>query len=117
MSATIAATEPEWRPVTGVTLPPQPGQSNDTWALVGQHSVGYSAPYNFVEGSTAEEGTVIHGPLTVATIPRGVGSNQTRRYVVVEEAGKTLLGITYTQDNNTHRLWWEKVPSRDPLFV
>lgn len=112
MSATLAATEPEWRPLTGLSWPAQPGQSNDTWALVGQHSIAYSAPYNFVEGATETLGTVIHGPLTVGTLPTSVGTNQTRNYRVVNDGGRTFLHITYENLGNELGLWWEKLPSR-----
>jgi hypothetical protein len=42
MSATITATEPEFRP--NLTFPFQPNDTDADWAAVGRHSIGYAGP-------------------------------------------------------------------------
>lgn len=66
MSATLTATEPEFRP--NVTFPYLEGQTDEQWAAVGRHSIGYAGPLrlNTLLPATVITGQVFHGPLTVA---------------------------------------------------
>lgn len=137
MSATITATEPEWRPLD-LTFPAQPNQTDAAWAAVGKQYVlyhilflsrkysanlsrllssllCYAGPLSVSDTIPANEtsGQVIHGPLDVATIPAWVGTSQARNYTVFEDPnGDTLLRITSPRPTGTANLWWRKLPSR-----
>lgn len=110
MSATIAATEPQFRPES-LTFPYQANQSDEDWALVGKHTLGYAGPFTFINGSTSSSGTLIHGPLTVGNVPSWVGSNQTRNYTVFAEPGEAVLLNVFSArtDGTIGELWWQKL--------
>ncbi|KAL1860344.1 hypothetical protein Daus18300_009257 [Diaporthe australafricana] len=113
MSATITATEPEWRPLD-LTFPAQPNQTDAAWAAVGKHLLCYAGPVSVSDTipATNVSGQVIHGPLDVATIPAWVGTSQARNYTVFEdEDGQTLLRITSPRPTGTANLWWRRLPS------
>lgn len=110
MSATIAATEPQFRPES-LTFPFQANQSDEDWALVGKHTLGYAGPFTFINGSTNSSGTLIHGPLTVGNVPAWVGSNQTRNYTVFTESEEVILLNVFSArtDGTIGELWWQKL--------
>jgi hypothetical protein len=110
MSATITATEPEFRP--NLTFPYQPNDTDADWAAVGRHSIGYAGPLRLSDAIPANEtnGQVFHGPLTVANVPTWVGANQRRNYTIVEEGGEKYLKIGSERGGGyTGTLWWKKV--------
>ncbi|KAM0276709.1 hypothetical protein ACHAQH_006477 [Verticillium albo-atrum] len=109
MSATIAATEPELRP-QNLTFPFTADQSDADWALVGKHGVAYAGPYEISDAipATATSGQIFHGPLTVANVPRWVGTRQTRNYTIHEDG--RLLHISSQRDGGYRgELWWERL--------
>lgn len=116
MSATITATEPEFRP-TNLTFPFLPNQTDSDWALVGKHSIGYAGPLrvNLDLPANKTSGQVFHGPLTVANVPSMVNATQRRNYTVVREGGgngngSVLLRIGSERGGGfTGELWWRKV--------
>ncbi|KAI4921479.1 hypothetical protein J4E85_008824 [Alternaria conjuncta] len=114
MSATITATEPEFRP--NLTFPYQPNDSDADWALVGKHSIGYAGPYSVNEElpATETEGQIFHGPLTVANVPTWEGQKGKRNYTIVEveENGEEVTYLKIgSERGNGYRgiLWWKKV--------
>lgn len=110
MSATITATEPEFRP--NLTFPYQPNDTDADWAAVGRHSIGYAGPLRLSDAIPANEtnGQVFHGPLTVANVPTWVGANHRRNYTIVEEGGEKYLKIGSERGGGyTGTLWWKKV--------
>ncbi|KAI4953672.1 hypothetical protein J4E91_002520 [Alternaria rosae] len=114
MSATITATEPEFRP--NLTFPYQPNDSDADWALVGKHSIGYAGPYSVNEElpATETEGQIFHGPLTVANVPTWAGQKAKRNYTIVEveENGEEVKYLKIgSERGNGYRgiLWWKKV--------
>ena len=114
MSATITATEPEFRP--NLTFPYQPNDSDADWALVGKHSIGYAGPYSVNEElpATETEGQIFHGPLTVANVPTWEGQKGKRNYTIVEveENGEEVKYLKIgSERGNGYRgiLWWKKV--------
>jgi hypothetical protein len=110
MSATITATEPEFRP--NLTFPYQPNDTDADWAAVGRHSIGYAGPLRLSNAIPANEtnGQVFHGPLVVANVPTWVGQNQRRNYTVVELGGESYLKIGSERGGGyTGTLWWQKI--------
>ncbi|KAH7086278.1 Lipocalin-like domain-containing protein [Paraphoma chrysanthemicola] len=110
MSATITATEPEFRP--NVTFPFRPNETDAEWAAVGRHSIGYAGPFrvNTELPANKTNGQLFHGPLYVANVPTLVGQNHRRNYTVVEEGGETYLRIGSERGGGfTGTLWWKKV--------
>lgn len=115
MSATIVATEPEFRPLN-LTFPFQPTDSDADWALVGKHSIGYAGPLrvNPEVASNETSGQVLHGPLVAANVPSWMGTSQKRNYTVVvrEEEGQ---GVRYLRIGSERGggfrgvLWWRKI--------
>jgi len=114
MSATITATEPEFRP--NVTFPYLEGQSDEDWAAVGRHSIGYAGPLRLSTSipATTKAGQVFHGPLTVANVPTMVGQEQRRNYTVVDrkEGGKKVTYLKIGSERGggfRGELWWKKL--------
>ncbi|KAI4948892.1 hypothetical protein J4E86_008241 [Alternaria arbusti] len=108
MSATITATEPEFRP--NLTFPYQPNDSDADWALVGKHSIGVNEELP----ATETEGQIFHGPLTVANVPTWEGQKGKRNYTIVEveENGEEVKYLKIgSERGNGYRgiLWWKKV--------
>ncbi|XP_014558355.1 hypothetical protein COCVIDRAFT_94755 [Bipolaris victoriae FI3] len=114
MSATITATEKEFRPL--VSFPFRANESDADWALVGKHSIGYSGPFRINEAipATATEGQVFHGPLTVANVPTMVGQEHRRNYTIVEreEEGKVVKYLKIGSERGggfRGVLWWRRL--------
>ncbi|EMD86864.1 hypothetical protein COCC4DRAFT_24625 [Bipolaris maydis ATCC 48331] len=114
MSATITATEKEFRPL--VSFPFLANESDADWALVGKHSIGYSGPFriNTALPATETEGQVFHGPLTVANVPTMVGQEHRRNYTIVEreEEGKMVKYLKIGSERGggfRGVLWWRRL--------
>ncbi|KAH7137909.1 Lipocalin-like domain-containing protein [Dendryphion nanum] len=111
MSATITATEPEFRP-ENLTFPFLPNQTNEDWALVGKHSIGYAGPLRVNDALPANKthGQVFHGPLIVANVPSMANATQRRNYTVVDRGNATYLRIGSERGGGfTGELWWKKL--------
>lgn len=111
MSATITATEPEYRP-SNLTFPFLESQSDADWALVGKHSIGYAGPWsvNTALPATKTNGQVFHGPLLLANVPSMVNVTHRRNYTVVERGEGTFLRIGSQRDGGfTGELWWKRL--------
>lgn len=95
-----------------LTYPSKPNQSDAEWALVGKHTLAYAGGLSVKEGSTCENGTLYHGPLTVANVPSWVGTSQERNYTVFRaDEGAVVLHI-YTRDEVNKvmgNLFWERL--------
>ncbi|KAG8164325.1 hypothetical protein KVR01_006243 [Diaporthe batatas] len=114
MSATITATEPEWRPLD-LTFPSQANQSDAEWAALGRHLLCYAGPLQISDAIPANStsGQVIHGPLVVAAIPAWVGTSQARNYTVFEDPnGDTILRLQAPRPTGMANIFWRKLPSR-----
>ena len=114
MSATLTATEPEFRP--NVTFPYLESQTDEEWATVGRHSIGYAGPLrlNTALPYTKTQGQVFHGPLMVANVPTMVGQEQRRNYTVVDvkEQGKKVRYLRIGSERGggyRGELWWKKL--------
>ncbi|EDU47569.1 Lipocalin-5 domain containing protein [Pyrenophora tritici-repentis] len=114
MSATITATEPEFRP--NVSFPFKPNETDAQWAQVGRHSIGYAGPLsvNMELPANGTSGQVFHGPLTVANVPTMVGDRQRRNYTVIDrmEEGKVVKYLRIGSERgggNRGFLWWKKI--------
>jgi hypothetical protein len=109
MSATLTATEIEWRPLD-LTFPYEANQSDAECALVGKHSIGYAGPVSLSDAipATPTHGQIYHGPLIVANVPEMVGKKEARNYTLYD--GGRLLKIGSERDGG-HRgeLWWERL--------
>ncbi|KAL8369501.1 hypothetical protein RB595_000023 [Gaeumannomyces hyphopodioides] len=109
VTATITSTDPEDRP-SGLTFPPQAGQSDADWATVARHLIAYAGPVTVSDAipATNESGQIFHGPLTVAHVPSWVGQMHRRNYTLFE--GGRLLKIGSKRDGgNEGTLWWRKM--------
>jgi hypothetical protein len=114
MSATITATEPEFRP--NLTFPYQVNDTDADWAQIGKHSIGYAGPFRVNDELPASEtdGQIFHGPLTVANVPTWVGQNHRRNYTVVEveeEGARAKYLRIGSERGGGYRgvLWWKRV--------
>ncbi|KXT09633.1 hypothetical protein AC579_3136 [Pseudocercospora musae] len=111
MSATITATEREFRP--NLTFPFQPNDTDADWAVVGKHSLGYAGPYQVnreLPCPNSTYGQLFHGPLAVASVPSWQGTLQRRNYSVHSTIDGKLLRIGSDRGGgNTAELWWRKV--------
>ena len=114
MSATITATEKEFRPP--VSFPFRANETDADWALVGKHSIGYSGPFriNTELPATETDGQLFHGPLTVANVPTMVGQEHRRNYTVVEreEEGKVVKYLKIGSERGggfRGVLWWRRL--------
>lgn len=109
MSATITATEPEFRPAN-LSFPFLDSQSDADWALVGKHGVAYAGPVtisNDIAPNTTH-GQILHGPLIVANVPAWVGTQQKRNYTLYDDGA--LLKIDSQRDGGFRGvLWWKKL--------
>jgi hypothetical protein len=61
------------------------------WVLAAKHALSYASPYVIGDScdATVTEGEVRHGPLSMSSEPRFVGSTLVRNYIV----HKTQVGI------------------------
>ncbi|KAI5369445.1 Putative Lipocalin-like domain-containing protein [Septoria linicola] len=118
MSATITATEADFRP-SNLTFPYNETDPTEDWALVGQHTLAYAGPWSVSPDLpvTNTSGQLIHGPLWVANVPSWTGSEQRRNFSVHTSSlfdgypkGTKLLRIESIRDNgNAGVLWWRRV--------
>ncbi|KAF2033076.1 hypothetical protein EK21DRAFT_59186 [Setomelanomma holmii] len=114
ISATITATEPEFRP--NLTFPYKANDTDSDWAAVGKHSIGYAGPLRINTALPYNEtnGQVFHGPLTVANVPTWQGASQPRNYTIIEEGGETYLKIGSNRGGGyTGTLLWKKVKTEE----
>lgn len=109
MSATITATEPEFRP-EGLTFPFLDSQSDADWALVGKHGIAYAGPVTISDTipATQTQGQIFHGPLIVANVPAWVGNEQRRNYTLFD-CGKLLKIDSERGGGYRGVLWWERL--------
>lgn len=113
MAAVLTATDPELRPQE-LTLPAQSNQSVTDWAEVGEHTLAYSGPFHFskINSFDSRKGEVIHGPLLTATLPRFVGSLQTRQFEFSED-NKFLTLIGNLGEGVVDTLVWQRLEHND----
>ncbi|KAL2073307.1 hypothetical protein VTL71DRAFT_10631 [Oculimacula yallundae] len=109
MSATLTSTDLEDRPES-LTFPFRDGQTDEDWAKVGRHSIGYAGPLQISTAipATSTHGQVIHGPLIVANVPSMAGASHVRNYTLFED-GKILLIASQRDARNRGELWWRRV--------
>jgi len=114
MSATITATEPEFRP--RVSFPYKANETDTDWATIGRHSIGYAGALtvNTELPANLTSGQVFHGPLVVSNVPTMVGNKERRNYTVVErtEEGQVVRYLRIgSERGDGHRglLWWKKI--------
>ncbi|CAL3968303.1 unnamed protein product [Diplocarpon coronariae] len=114
MSATITASEPEFRPA--VSFPYKANETDADWATVGRHSIGYAGPLSINLDLLANltHGQLFHGPLTVANVPTMVGVSQVRNYTVIKtrEQGEEVTYIRIGSERGggfRGELWWKKI--------
>lgn len=114
MSATITATEPEFRPA--LTFPYKENDTDADWAAVGRHSLGYSGPVRVNSALPANEtsGQVFHGPLIVANVPTWANESQPRNYTIIErkEDGKVAKYLKIGSQRGGGyggTLWWKRL--------
>jgi len=111
VSANMAATEPELRP-SNVTWPPKPEDAQDLWALIGRHALSYAGTFTITERSPDEKtGQVIHGPLTVCSVPALVGTNLTRNYTLLQRPDGEYLRLfsVNTESGRSSEIWWKRL--------
>lgn len=113
MSAVLTSTDPDLRP-QALTLPAQANQSVTDWAEVGEHTLAYAGPFHFsrIDSSDGRKGEVIHGPLITATLPRFVGSLQTRQFEFSED-NKFLTLIGNLGSGVIDTLVWQRLEHND----
>lgn len=118
-SSIVGPTDPKYRP-EGLGWPAQPGQSDAQWALIGKHCVAYTGRFRFdgsvqvqdVNGDSALEGQIVHGPLDVATMPALEGMELRRDFTLLlgNEGKATLLNLRGGESRGSSvNWWWERV--------
>ncbi|KAK0613498.1 hypothetical protein B0T14DRAFT_526391 [Immersiella caudata] len=113
MSANMAATEPDSRPQT-VFWPPRDNHSDPLldWILVGRHAFSYASPFRLNESvhATMETGQLLHGPITVSSVPSMIGQTLVRDYRVVEMEDGVYLKVGNPPNGlTTNEIWWKRV--------
>ncbi|GIZ39280.1 hypothetical protein CKM354_000266900 [Cercospora kikuchii] len=118
MSLNIAATQSQYRPAN-LTFPYNETDSNQDWALVGQHTLSYAGPWSVShdDSTTEKSGSLVHGPIWVANVPKWTGIEEHSNYSVHETKssegfpkGTKLLRMESKWDNgNQGVLWWRRV--------
>ncbi|KAF1954283.1 hypothetical protein CC80DRAFT_493803 [Byssothecium circinans] len=110
MSANLASTDPEDRPLS-LRYPAREGDSDVEWAIVGKKNLNYAGNCSVEPWSTPTNGTLTHGPLSVANVPSWTGTNQTRNYRVTQEGDRTVLHlwVPYVELDRIANLFWYKL--------
>ncbi|ORY56637.1 Lipocalin-like domain-containing protein [Pseudomassariella vexata] len=117
VSVLIHATEPEWRPES-LNMLDQDERFDSQWALVGKHSGAYSGPFGFDEAAMVDEnnGVVLHGPLTAASLPANIGRVQRREFAFSED--EQYLNLVGTLGVGVvDSLWWRRIGRRNVTFA
>ncbi|KAK4449086.1 Lipocalin-like domain-containing protein [Podospora aff. communis PSN243] len=113
MSANMASTDPAVRP-QAPTWPPKDNASDPLpeWILVGRHAMAYAAPFRLNESvpATEEEGQLLHGPITVGSVPSMIGTVLVRNYRVFEMEDGVYLRVGNPPNGlTTNDVWWKRV--------
>lgn len=109
MSTTVVSSDESLLPPDlNVTYPFQDGQSDGDWAKTGKHTLSYSGPY-VIQEENGGSGKVVHGPLTVAHVPRMIGTRLERDFAVFENGDGKFLQIVQESGTSRSELWWEKL--------
>jgi hypothetical protein len=121
MSANIMSTDPSHRPKK-LSWPANTTEVLQNWAIVGKTGLHYAGPVAALEGSNERNGSLIHGPLTVSSLPSWDGTPQARNYTLFEEevveegqcgqVGKRLVLNLWARNetaNEIATLFWEKI--------
>jgi hypothetical protein len=111
MSATIMASEPDYRP-DDLTYPPQSNQTDAEWAEVGRHILCYAGPVS-ASVYTPTTGQLTHGPLTVADAPSMVGTRQLRNYTLIEDENILQIRFDSTDGSSSFLNWRRMEPSSE----
>ena len=114
MSATIMDSNPanRWQ---NLTYPPprnDTGEYDAGWALIGKLGLAYAGPFsiNTTVPANTTHGQLIHGPVTIASVPNWVGLNMTREYRILKTAREgTVLRLTARRGGSENNLWWKKI--------
>ncbi|KAK3356720.1 Lipocalin-like domain-containing protein [Lasiosphaeria hispida] len=110
MSANLASTDAEFSP-QNITWPPRENNSDTDWLLAAKHALSYAGQLSVSDAypATEEEGQLIHGPLTVSSLPSWRGTLQLRNYTVYKRDDGVFLKIwAYRGDFKTH-IWWKRL--------
>ncbi|OAL03193.1 hypothetical protein IQ06DRAFT_315399 [Phaeosphaeriaceae sp. SRC1lsM3a] len=111
MSASMTSTDPEDIPTRSPS-----NATTDDFALIAQRILAYAGELHVEwENSTATEGRLIHGPLSMATRWDWLGQNQSRNYLLTRNAsetgGRDVLHLWVRGEKAIGRLWWVRADS------
>jgi hypothetical protein len=114
MSASIAATEPEYRPTNISWARKQEGDSDldSDWASVGRHTLTYAGNYS-VNAWNATHGNITHGPLLYAFVQNMVGTKQERNYTLLEDGNVLYVNAVNQKDGSVGALYWRKADQKN----
>ncbi|KAF2108626.1 Lipocalin-like domain-containing protein [Lophiotrema nucula] len=91
MSANLMATEPSLRPAD-IDWPRKTNDSDADWSLVGMYTLSYAGKFSLNVLESATKGQMFHGPMTMANVPKWVGSTQTRNFTFWEGEAEKVGG-------------------------
>lgn len=116
VSVLIHATKLEWRP-TNLTMLDQDSQFDAEWALIGKHSGAYAGPFSFNESLLVSDthGEILHGPLTVASLPGNIGRVQRRNFSFSED-GEYLNLVGGLGSGIFDILWWKRLGTNSNML-
>ena len=113
-----SSAQSQYRPAN-LTFPYNETDSKQDWALVGQHTLSYAGPWSVShdDSTTEKSGSMVHGPIWVANVPKWTGIEEHSNYSVHETKssegfpkGTKLLRMESKWDNgNEGVLWWRRV--------
>lgn len=86
--------------------------SDAEWAIIGKHNLAYGGPVSIklLEEGEEDQGTITHGPLTMANVPSMVNMSLVRNFTFFE-GGDVLRLKTYSVKEDTHGLlYWKRLP-------
>ena len=110
MSVHFAATEGRYRS-QNIDWPPKVDDADQDWLNVGRYTLSYSGPFRLNQStlSSEQEGQIIHGPIMVASVPKFVGSMQTRNFKVHDRHDGTYLYLWLHSNTVKVEMWWKKL--------
>lgn len=112
VSANLMAGESDAKTIPiKVGWPPKSNDSDTDWALVGRSALAYTGPFRLNESVPANEtqGQIIHGPLTVVSVPSMLGTTITRDYKVYNREDGIYLHLSGRFGTFTAEAWWRKL--------
>ncbi|KAK3998189.1 hypothetical protein QBC44DRAFT_805 [Cladorrhinum sp. PSN332] len=107
VTTTMRSNDPTLLP-QNLAYPPQEGQLDSDWAMIGRSSLAYAGPYT-VNVTSKTTGSIAHGPLIAGSIPSTMGNVLVRNYTIVKIEGETFIELSFITGTALNVLWWRQL--------